>query len=108
MLDDLAPYFAAAGLTKMQDHLHVLLASCCFWEIVRVCSAMVSPRLSSSYRLKLTPYKQFDWDVHVVSLVHALVVSVLALPLFWDPQLVGDRLFGYSKYGGDVYALTSG
>ena len=53
---------------------------------------------------------QKSWDVHVVSLVHALLVIPLAIwaKLNQSPALERDKAFGWDPALGDVFAISVG
>ncbi|WFC98019.1 hypothetical protein MYAM1_000740 [Malassezia yamatoensis] len=57
----------------------------------------------------MSALKRVQWDMHVVSLVHSLIVAPTAL-YFWmttDPQKT-DMVFGYDYYVGQLYGISYG
>ncbi|KAI9326718.1 TLC domain-containing protein [Obelidium mucronatum] len=43
--------------------------------------------------------------MRVTSFTNAVTVCSLAVPMFYDPVLYNDKLFGYTHYAGDVIAI---
>ena len=104
---DLLIDWAATPVPKLEHHWPVLLISAAFWTVS--CSAVhgAAGIFSKSYRT-MTSFQQFDWNVHIISFIHAIVISLLAIPILQDPVLESNRIFGYSHYAGTVYAITCG
>ena len=48
------------------------------------------------------------WAAHVVSLVHALLIVPLSVPLLFDQTLTSNPFWGYSFYAGQVYSVAVG
>ncbi|KAF9353985.1 hypothetical protein BGX34_011275 [Mortierella sp. NVP85] len=71
-------------------------------------SQLICPRLFPETYPKLQGAKRLNWDVHVVSTVHATTSVLLAAPLLWNETLMQDKIFGYDYHAGQVYALTCG
>lgn len=94
-------------LTKLEQHSHVLIFSTIACQLIYLIMHPISTISSVSY-VKLSPIKKIDWRIHCVSMVHSTLICLLALPIFFDLPLVTDKIFGYSSYAGDVYALTCG
>ncbi|KAJ3025640.1 UNVERIFIED_CONTAM: hypothetical protein HDU68_006924 [Siphonaria sp. JEL0065] len=46
--------------------------------------------------------------MRVTSFVNAVTVCTMAVPMFYDPILYNDKLFGYTQYAGDVIAIILG
>ncbi|KAJ3325868.1 hypothetical protein HDV06_002253 [Boothiomyces sp. JEL0866] len=81
-----------------------ILLSAIFFQAVYLIGGALST-YSSHYR-NLKSSKQASWAIHIVSMVFSLIIVTLAYPLFSDPALVNDKLFGYSDYSRSVYAIT--
>ncbi|KAJ2687904.1 hypothetical protein IWW39_002595 [Coemansia spiralis] len=56
----------------------------------------------------LTARQKYDWGIRVVSQVHAIVVVLLAIPIFFKQELINDKLFGFDNYAAWVYTLVCG
>ena len=41
-------------------------------------------------------------------MLHALLISILAVPILLDETLVKDKIFGYTWYSGTVLSITTG
>ncbi|CAG8563599.1 12275_t:CDS:2, partial [Acaulospora morrowiae] len=52
--------------------------------------------------------KRLNWDIHLVSMLHCLTVVILSIPLFFEEELVKDKVFGYNYYAGNVYSVACG
>ncbi|KAI9217886.1 TLC domain-containing protein [Blastocladiella britannica] len=98
----------ALGLSTLPAHWHVLVLSALICQAVLQLSRTLSPRLAPSTYPRLTPIKRLDWDVHVVSSVHAVAIVALVWPLLSDPVLAADRVFGYTYDAGTAYAVACG
>ncbi|KAI9190358.1 hypothetical protein H9P43_001792 [Blastocladiella emersonii ATCC 22665] len=96
------------GLTTLAAHWHVLAASAVGCQLIIVLSQWLSPRLFPTAYRQLSPIKRLDWDVHVVSSVHALVIVSLVFPLLSDPVLNASKVFGYTHAAGTAYAIACG
>ncbi|KAK9685080.1 hypothetical protein K7432_015634 [Basidiobolus ranarum] len=101
-------FFDQFGLSKLAHHWPTLLLSTLTCQLIIYASRMVSPLLFPKAYGSLKSIKRLSWDVHVVSLVHCIVICTLAFPLHWDPELVRDKIYGYSERTGEVYAIASG
>lgn len=56
----------------------------------------------------LSNHLQANWNVRVVSLVHAVLVCIWTLPVLMDPVVQEDKVFGYSRLGSYLYATSTG
>ncbi|ORX90714.1 DUF887 family protein [Basidiobolus meristosporus CBS 931.73] len=101
-------FFNQFGLSKLAHHWPTLVLSTLTCQFIIYASRMISPLLFPKAYGGLKSVKRLSWDVHVVSLVHCLVICVLAFPLHWEPELVQDKVYGYSGRTGEVYAIASG
>ncbi|KAF9192545.1 hypothetical protein BGZ51_005341 [Haplosporangium sp. Z 767] len=57
---------------------------------------------------KLHGAKKLNWDVHVVSSAHSIIIVILSTPLLWNETLMQNKIFGYDFYAGQVYAIACG
>lgn len=98
------------GLTKFADHKWQILASALVWQLVVILSRRISPSLPGGrYYAQLHANKQLQWDIRIVALVHAFVISSLSLWLLvTDQHLKRNPLFGYSQRAGAVYSVAIG
>jgi len=100
------PICEKLGFNVLPRHIHVVLGGALFYQLC----FLVSPFLSSplkSYRT-LRRRSKINWDIHLVSMIQALIICHLAYLALGDPVLKADRVFGYSAFGGDVAALACG
>ncbi|KAJ3390221.1 hypothetical protein HDU84_007791 [Entophlyctis sp. JEL0112] len=75
----------ALNLQRLADHWRIVVVSALVWQGIYLATRTRS-----------------------ASFVNAIVVCALAVPMFYDPALYQDKLWGYSKYGGDVNAVVLG
>ncbi|KAK9244656.1 TLC domain-containing protein [Lipomyces tetrasporus] len=118
MIDPLAveyPEGVAATLDNIFGYIHLPMLSKHIHEIVFAFTLyqglfLLGPFFGSfvsSYKT-LNERTRLNFDIHVVSQVQCLLILALALPAFFDPDLQDDHIFGYSPYGGLVYAFAVG
>jgi hypothetical protein len=50
----------------------------------------------------------YERDIHVVAFVHAVLATYYAVQLLRDPVLQADKLWGYTKESGNIYAAIVG
>ena len=96
------------NLSMLSTHGWQILLSCISWNAVYYLVLFVSDKLRIRSYLKLSKKKKLDWAVTLVSLLHSSIIVFLALPMLFDKQLVQDKIFGYSEYGGSILAITTG
>ncbi|KAL7748851.1 hypothetical protein RI367_005764 [Sorochytrium milnesiophthora] len=104
----LQPYFEAAHLSKLTYHWQTLLGAALTCQGILRLSRRLSPKIAPATYNGLSKTKKLDWDVHVVSMVHSLVIVYYAWPLMDDPVLSRDRVFGYTHEAGTTYAICCG
>jgi len=97
--------FCLGGLAL---HWHMVLGSALVFHALVYVSQWLSPRLFGQHYLKLAPRKRLDWDTHVVAFIFSIVISTLALKQLQDPVLKADKVWGYTRLGGDVNAISCG
>ncbi|KAG0290448.1 hypothetical protein BGZ96_006071 [Linnemannia gamsii] len=100
--------FDALGVTTLEHHWTTLLSSAVVCGIIVQLSQVICPILFPATYPKLQGSKKLNWDVHVVSTVHALTIVALATPIFWNENLTQNKIFGYEFYAGQVYAVCCG
>jgi hypothetical protein len=94
-------------LEKFPVHWHTFVGAIIASHLVYVLGDIISSSISSSYR-NLCNVKKIDWGIRIVSIVHATLITLLALPIFFIPTLQNAPIFGYTYYSGTVYAITCG
>ncbi|KAJ3008947.1 hypothetical protein HKX48_008257 [Thoreauomyces humboldtii] len=94
-------------LTKLPAHSTTLFFSTLACHVIHTLSHRISLRYSSHYA-RLSPPKQADWNMHVVSSVHATLITLAALPIFGMESLSTDKVLAYDPYAGEVYAVAAG
>ncbi|KAH8117182.1 DUF887-domain-containing protein [Phellopilus nigrolimitatus] len=111
LLEDVSrPLAHGLGLTKLPAHFPILVGSAVFFWAVHIA---VAPALSSAFfpgsygRLK-TARDRNNWNIRVVSLVHALVIIPLALRSLDFPALNADRVFGWDPRVGTLTGIACG
>ncbi|KAF9415757.1 hypothetical protein BGZ94_010404 [Podila epigama] len=100
--------FEICGLTTLRNHWSTLLASACACSIIVQLSQRFSSIVFPDTYPKLVGAKRLNWDVHVVSTVHAVTIVLLSAPLLWNETLLQDKIFGYDYNAGQVYAIACG
>ncbi|KAI8598344.1 TLC domain-containing protein [Dissophora ornata] len=96
------------GLAMLSNHWTTLLGSAIACNFIVQLSQLISPQLFPGTYPKLQGAKKLNWDVHVVSSVHAISIVILSAPLLWNETLMKDKVFGYDYYAGQVYAVACG
>ncbi|KAF9120448.1 hypothetical protein BGW39_011373 [Mortierella sp. 14UC] len=96
------------GVATLEHHWTTLLSSAFVCGVIIQLSQLICPILFPATYPKLQGSKKLNWDVHVVSTVHALVIVTLAAPLLWNENLTQNKIFGYEYYAGQVYAVCCG
>ncbi|KAI8904697.1 TLC domain-containing protein [Gorgonomyces haynaldii] len=93
-------------LTKLSAHGPTIVLSAVSFQLLYIISMHFSKGIS--YFDKLSKEKQISWGMHLVSAIHAPLVSILAVPIFNETALFEDRMHGYSYYASQVYAIACG
>lgn len=101
-------FFNSISLPKLTYHWHVLLLSTLTCNVTVVISRLISSYLFPKTYNNLQGLKKLNWDIHFVSMVHCLLVVLLSIPIFWDEELIKDKVFGYDNYAGNVYSIACG
>lgn len=95
------------GYHHLPHHIEEVFLSVAFYQAVYHVSSFLSPKLCQGYKT-LSRRTQLNFDIHVVSQVQAVLILVLAYPLFGDKTLAADRVYGYTSYAGFVNATGLG
>ncbi|KAJ9088902.1 hypothetical protein DSO57_1018299 [Entomophthora muscae] len=96
------------GLTKIENHINVIALSIVSFHAVYLLGGLISRYWFENVYEDLSAKEKIVWRVKIVSFVHAVAISILAYPLLFDPHLMKNKVFGYTTYSGDVYAVTCG
>jgi hypothetical protein len=98
------------GLPHLPAYLGTVLLSAVGFQIVESSSGPISSYLFPRTYSSLQRGARKSWDIHVVSLVHALIIIPLALraKLNQSPDLEGDKAFGWDPALGDVFGISIG
>ncbi|KAI5121026.1 hypothetical protein M0805_005971 [Coniferiporia weirii] len=111
LLENLSrPTAQALGLSKLPEHAPVIVFSALFFWTVHI---VVGPTLSKTlfpgaYRRLKTRRDRNNWDIRVVSLLHALIVIPLAYQNLYLPALDADRAFGWDSREGTLAGIACG
>ena len=107
-VDSAAPFCNLLTQPKLAQHLHIVLGAAVFYHAIYIVSSYISPHISASYR-KLDRRAKTNWDIHTVSQIQSIVILYLSYQVLTkDTTLAHDKLYGYSPFGGDVYACACG
>ncbi|PAV23506.1 hypothetical protein PNOK_0057400 [Pyrrhoderma noxium] len=104
------PLAESLGLTKLPESApNIVLSAICFWTV----HIFISPVLSrvffpGSYGRLRSSRDRNNWNVHVVSLVHALIIIPLSLRCLNSPVLNADRAFGWDPRVGTLASIACG
>jgi hypothetical protein len=93
-------------LQHLQQNLDLLLISAIGWQFMFILANPLSMHFVSFS--KLSPTKQLDWRMRTVSLVHALMMVILCIPILTSKTLQLDPVFGTSRYAERVYSIAGG
>jgi len=104
----LGPVFDSLGLHTLTYHWHVLLLSTLACRFIVTASSVICPVLFPKTYPNLAGSKRLNWDIHVVSMVHSLVIIVGSALVLTDNELMKDKVFGYDRKAGNVYAIACG
>ncbi|KAJ2866995.1 hypothetical protein GGH94_001162 [Coemansia aciculifera] len=98
-------FCALIGLPRLVPYWPALLAFAGLFQLLRLSSNTLSSLVFGEKFDSLTARQKYDWGVRVVSQVHAIVVVLLAIPIFFKQELIDDKLFGFDSYAAWVYTL---
>ncbi|KLO10563.1 DUF887-domain-containing protein [Schizopora paradoxa] len=104
-----APIADTLGFKKLADHFDVVVLSALFfWSVQCLWSPFVSRAFFKSYTRLPTSKARNNWNVHVVSLLHSIVIIPLAIRCLDSNALDEDRAFGWDDHVGSVLAISLG
>lgn len=105
--DEIKRASAKFGLTTFADHWQEAVLTFVVYQGIYLASSVLSPIICPPYR-KLTARNKVNFDIHVVSMINCLVMMGLSWPLFKDPILSADTIYGYTPFAGFVGAYSMG
>ncbi|THH10847.1 hypothetical protein EW145_g1041 [Phellinidium pouzarii] len=111
LLGDLSqPLARSLGLSKLPEHAHVLVVSALSFWIIHI---IIAPTLSKvlfpgSYGRLKTPRDRNNWNIRIVSLLHAFIVIPLSFRNLNLPALDADRAFGWDPKEGTLVSIACG
>lgn len=118
LLELVQPVAESLGLPTLGLHFHEVLFAFGLYTIVgSVVSPAISPRICPNVYPKLNKRTRLSWDVHVVSLVQSILISVLSLySIFCDEERKELRLranwearvWEYTGMGGLLQSFALG
>lgn len=110
-----APLCERLRLSALPPHIHQVIISFILYQSIHsFFSPFFSRRLFPSIYPNLKQRTRLNWDIHVVALVQAIVISVLSLYVEFASEerkamiTPVDRLFGYVASSGTVGAMALG
>ncbi|KAJ2449385.1 hypothetical protein GGF42_004786 [Coemansia sp. RSA 2424] len=99
---------ALVGLPRLAPYWPALFAFAGLFQLLRLSSNAFSSLVFGAKFDSLTSRQKYDWGIRVVSQVHAIVVILLAIPIFFKQELIDDKLFGFNSYAAWVYSVVCG
>ena len=91
------------GLTRFSANRLAVLASSLLWTL---CFKYYYSK--SVHFEKLQGEKRVNFKMHVISLMHALLVSALVPFIIFDPVHQADKIFGQSRFAESVASISLG
>ncbi|CEP24582.1 unnamed protein product [Cyberlindnera jadinii] len=92
----------------LDNHIHELVACILFYHAIYLSSSVLAPMVFAETFRTLPRKTRIDFNIHVVSMIQSVLILFLIIPLFTDPVLVNDRVFGYTPYCGFVTTAALG
>ncbi|KAJ3063051.1 hypothetical protein HDU98_001077 [Podochytrium sp. JEL0797] len=102
-----SPLWATLGVPAMTHHYRVMFLAAIAWQALYLFGRFAAKRWIPEFR-NWSKHTQRDFGSRIVAFTNAVLMVILAIPIFSDPVLKADKLFGYSKYAADVYAIFAG
>lgn len=97
---------SALTLGNLLQSFQMDLESVLFFHFLNLVVYRLS-RISSTYET-LPKTKKADWNIRLVSQLHAILICALSFPLLFDEHLLSDKVFSYSSYSSNVYCIATG
>ncbi|KAL1755960.1 TLC domain-containing protein [Schizophyllum commune] len=97
-------------LTRLPRFLPLIIASLLFFTSIHVlvspiCTKVLAPR---TYRGLRGRRGRNAWNIHVVSMVHALIVVPLAMRCLYSPSLAANRIHGWDYDAAIAHSVAVG
>ncbi|KAJ1961826.1 hypothetical protein GGI12_003024 [Dipsacomyces acuminosporus] len=96
------------GLPKLIPYWPALVGISVLFQVLRLSSDTLSSLVFGKKFDSLAPRQKYDWGIRVVSQVHAIIVVVAAIPIFFSKTLTADTIYGFDEYAGWVYTIVCG
>ncbi|KAI9317657.1 DUF887-domain-containing protein [Dichotomocladium elegans] len=103
--DDL---FDQIGLPMLKFHWQVILISAIMSSVIFETSRIFSPLLFPKDFQLFKNYTPTNWHIHIVSTVHATIITIGSVLILMDGNLKQDRVFGYSAFAANIYSISCG
>lgn len=107
-------FSSATALSALPLHIHeIVLAALSYHVICFAVSPVVSRALFPKTYPSLEPKTKLNWDVHMVSLVQSIMISLVAFwIMFYNEERVAmdwrERVYAYDGALGMIAALAAG
>ncbi|KDN50857.1 DUF887-domain-containing protein [Tilletiaria anomala UBC 951] len=119
LIEATRPYCIKYGVPTMAPHVPTILLSLSAWVTIQLASSALSPLIFKQSFAKMNRRTRINWDIHVVSFVHASIVTPAAAAIWWKIRqqggleakvhpLAANRTYGYDYETGQVYAIALG
>ncbi|KAJ8659189.1 hypothetical protein O0I10_005228 [Lichtheimia ornata] len=95
-------------LTTLQYHWQVVVISALLCSILFEVSQSLSPLLFPKAFQHFKGYTPTNWHIHVVSTLHAVIITIGSLVILSDGNLSQNRVFGYSPFAANIYSISCG
>ena len=98
------------GLTRLPEHFTTVVLSAVTFQFIQVLSSILSRIMFPNTYMMLRKDVKKNWDNHVVSMAHALVIIPLAysFKLKGSPSLEKDHAFGWDPKIGSIIGISTG
>lgn len=95
-------------LGGLSTYWHVVLTAAISFQFLMYVSKWLSRRVVPNHYTALSLRKQYDWDSHFVAFCFSVYICTQALPLIFHPDLIKDKIWGYTPEAATVIATTCG
>ncbi|KAJ3324625.1 hypothetical protein HDV06_006518 [Boothiomyces sp. JEL0866] len=94
-------------LDNLKGYGEYILLSAVFWQSLYWITGIISLQCSAIFQ-KMDAKKRGNWNMHVVSLLHAVLMSSLAVPILLTKELINNPILGYTDFSQAAYTITTG
>lgn len=111
VLDDLGAWLGERlGLPHLPAHFRTIVLSLEVFTGVYIASALMSPFIAPEIYPRLSRRTKHSWNVHAVSMVHALVIGPMAAyRLLTLPEVdTLEKAFGWDEGMGFLHGIAVG